>query len=292
MKKVCSLFLTLTICITFIFSLSLNVKAADMLYTNGNFEEDIEMIRNYYLDDLKESVLDETLGYICLDTGIKEMYKEFPQETVNFICNSLKISCNIMNTQENKISPLSGLYPNYYTNITPVRQDKTYWCGPAAGVQAMIGAGVIPANDSATNYVYAQNAMATLMKTTTSGTDVINVQKGLNSYLQANVSTTRIYSVVWITSEMDIYTLATSYIGESIQYDRPCVVQTQLNRLPYYKGTSTSGHYVTIQSINGSTGQTTIVDPHYDNAYFGKHVVSFSQLKTMLQGKALILYNH
>lgn len=292
MKKLAVL-LSLTIVLSLIcFPLAINADEYSELHSQNDFYSDIEMIRAHYNGKLKKSVLDETLGYISLDEGIQELHQENPQEAIELICDSLDISCKIMRSQENCVQLYGGSYPNYSTTITPVKQAKTYWCGPASGVQAMIGAGILTQNASTSSYVSAQNAMATLMNTTTNGTNVADLRTGLNKFLTSNSSTTHTYSIVWPSQEMSVYTLATEYIGESLLYDRPCIIQTTLNRLPYYNGTSTSGHYITIEKINGSTGQTTVVDPHYNDAYFGRHVVTFSQLKTMIQGKALFLYDN
>lgn len=57
---------------------------------------------------------------------------------------------------------------------------------------------------------------------------------------------------------------------------------------PYYNGTSTGGHYITIRAINGESGTAHIVDPHYSDAYFGDHVIYYDQLCAMLNGRYII----
>ena len=61
-----------------------------------------------------------------------------------------------------------------------------------------------------------------------------------------------------------------------------------IKNLPYYTGSSTGGHYITIRAINGSTGTAVIVDLHYNSAHRGEHTVTYSQLRTMLNGRTLI----
>ena len=213
------------------------------IVSTGVFEQDLECVRNAYTGRLKDSVLDETLSYVAADSSMRELHSEDPAEVINIICGSLDVAIRIMETQESTIQPRSGSYPNYYTNITPVQQKNNYYCGPAAGTQAMIGAGILTYGASQSSYLSAQNAMGSLMKTDKNGyTAVADMQYGLNQFLSANSGGNKPYTILWITSEMDMYTLATRYIGNSIFSNRPVVVNTLLNRLPYYTGSSTSGH--------------------------------------------------
>ena len=282
-------------CIVVFFASNSFVSSADndsilSIEPSGNFSYDVNQLGILYSNKLDEVTLGEVLGVYLNDVELRSQYISDASSAIDFIAEGLHNLADIMQIQYNtsNVVPFAGSYPNYTTTVTPVRQARTYWCGPAAAVQALTGAGVYTRGLS--DYSGAQQEMANLMNTTTSGSNVSAVKNAMTQKIKAVKGSSAVgyTKQLCIPSTMSKYTLLNNLIGESIRQDRPCVVTVLLSNIPYYNGTSTGGHYITIRAIHGESGTAHIVDPHYSDAYFGEHVIYYDQLRTMLNGRYII----
>lgn len=287
--------ISIILCFTIIFvsnTFSISAESENILSIepSGDYTYDINQLKILYSDKLDEATINEVIEVYLNDSELKSMYDFNAETAIDFIAEGLHNLSDVMQIQYNSsgITPYAGSYPNYTTTVTPVRQARTYWCGPAAAVQALTGAGVYTRGLS--DYSGAQQEMANLMNTTTSGSDVAAVKNAMTQKIRSfgGSSTVGYTKQLCVPSTMSKYTLINNLIGESIRQDRPCVATVLLSKLPYYNGTSTSGHYITIRAINGESGTAHIVDPHYSDAYFGNHVIYYDQLRTMLNGRYII----
>ena len=294
-KRIISIVLSLTISFLISFSTYVTAETLPVVFhpidASGEYRIDLMKLKKLYSDSLDEKTLDEVISVYLNDSHLQQQYEINPNDTIFFISEGIHNLSELMYKEDNDtntIVPYGGLFPNYTTDVTPVRQAKTYWCGPTAAVQALTGTGVYSRGLS--NYDGAQQTMAQLMHTTTSGTGVLELKNAMNSRINAVLgSNAKKYEKhIVIPSTMDKYTLLNKVLGASIQKDRPCVTTVLLKKLPYYKGTSTGGHYITISAVKGDTGETKIVDPHYDNRYFGYHTLTYDQLRTILNGRYVI----
>lgn len=167
---------------------------------------------------------------------------------------------------------------SHLISVTPVQQSTTYYCGVACAVMAAKALGL---------GTYSQNSMASILNTTTAGTNSANIVSALNSLLSsAGISkryTRKIYSNV-----------TTSEIVSSIRSNVP--VFASVNTLPY--NPNEGGHFILIvgyyytevpgeetSSSSDIPAETrrpkihfNIIDPHYNNQYFGRHVLTWGEL--------------
>ena len=282
---ICSLLM-----ISGIFPLSAAENERLSLSSTDNLSSDLNYLKLLYSNCLDPETLDEVINSYLSDNEFQSWYYQDKNAAISFVNEGLQNLSDILQEQRNNSEtavPYGGLFPNYTTAVYPVCQARTYWCGPAAAVQALIGAGIYTYGLS--NYDAAQEIIANDSNTTTEGAYVGPLKDAMNHRINAALgNNSLLYTYTTISSSIDQYTLVNKIIGNSIQKDRPCVVSVLLKNLPYYTGSSNGGHYITIRAINGSTGTAVIVDPHYNSAYRGEHTVTYSQLRTMLNGRTLI----
>lgn len=258
---------------------------------SGNFDYDLSQLSLLYSESLDSVTLTEVIDVYQSDEELRDRYADSPDEVIDFVAEGLHNLSDLMAMPEQQstgIMPRGGSYPSYYTTVTPVRQAEWYWCGPAAGVQALTGVGIYAHNLS--DYSGAQQEMANLMNPNTStGTSPDKLCNALNVKIKAykGVSAAK-YKYTVVPSTMTKYNLLNNLIGESIRQDRPPVATVLLPTLPYYTGTGTGGHYITIRSIHGESGTAQIVDPHYNSAFFGNHTIYYNDLREMLDGRYII----
>lgn len=59
----------------------------------------------------------------------------------------------------------------------------------------------------------------------------------------------------------------------------PIIRVDEPGRFGYYPNNYKGSHYVVIESVDFSTGDVVVVDPHYSDAYYGKHIITLDELK-------------
>lgn len=293
MKKFTSILLVIAMITTLLVSgtpVSAEETTIYSIEPSGNFDNDLLQLSILYSERLDSVTLEEVINVYRNDEELRENYTSSPEEVIDFVAEGLHNLSGLMELQEQQteIMPMAGSSPYYYTTVTPVRQARYYWCGPAAAVQALTGAGVYTQNLS--DYSGAQQEMANLIGTTEAGSGVAEMKSAMTQRIKAIKGSSAVgytkHTVV--PSTMTKYTLLNNLIGESIRQDRPCVATVLLPNLPYYTGTGTGGHYITIRAIHGETGTAQIVDPHYSDPFFGHHTIYYDDLRTMLNGRYII----
>ncbi len=63
----------------------------------------------------------------------------------------------------------------------------------------------------------------------------------------------------------------------------PIIRVDEPQRLSYYPDNYSLGsHYIVISSIDYDTGEVWVVDPHYDDKYFGRHLITLDEIKELV----------
>lgn len=165
----------------------------------------------------------------------------------------------------------TGYYStNHY--IPTVTQKNTYYCGPAATVQALIGNGDISPSDYEDGYDDLQTELANAMGTTYSdGTYLYRLTPVLNAY-----------SGYTYTSQMftsNTYSGCISYIKTSLMNGKtPIIYLANTSALGYYPSSLQQIHYVTVAMLDTVHEKLLIVDPHYTSTYNGEHYITYDEL--------------
>ena len=151
-----------------------------------------------------------------------------------------------------------------------------YYCGPASSLQALIG------NGKLSNIAQNQNAqkvydVGSVMGTTSSGTYISNI----TSYMQQYYKST---SITYKTKAFTKYTYskAIEFVKYSLKNGAAPIIRIDdTSVLDYYNGTSLT-HYVTISEVDTTNNTVTLVDPHYNRTYQGKHTITMNEFVSLV----------
>lgn len=153
-----------------IFPLSAAENERLSLSSTDNLSSDLNYLKLLYSNCLDPETLDEVINSYLSDNEFQSWYYQDKNAAISFVNEGLQNLSDILQEQRNNSEtavPYGGLFPNYTTAVYPVCQARTYWCGPAAAVQALIGAGIYTYGLS--NYDAAQEIIANDSNTTTEG---------------------------------------------------------------------------------------------------------------------------
>jgi len=164
---------------------------------------------------------------------------------------------------------------HYFPNI---RQKEDYYCGPASALMALLGSiekdDNCPLDEATTNGW--QDILADKMKTNkTSGTYISQI----TNVLRENVPSVNGYKYKTKAFTIYSYQEALDFIETSLVMDAVPVIRiADTALLGYYNGESFC-HYMVVDSVDFNAESVQLVDPHYDNKYFGNHSISFDEFE-------------
>lgn len=153
--------------------------------------------------------------------------------------------------------------------VTNFKQERTYWCGPAAARQAL---SFHKAFSGSGTGLPSQTTLANRIGTTGDGSLTTGIVSALNSYdgTFGQVG----YLASDITNTSSAYETFVNRIGTMLRSTTPDpttpIILVQTKYIPRYNGV-TSRHYMTVSGINDNVSpmQMRSVDPHYSSAYYG-----------------------
>lgn len=206
-----------------------------------------------------EFQINDTFGIIVQSDNFQFALEHNPDsaykilnDNMDFLVESLDIDNSI--TLPQYVS--NGIYAADYT-VPVVKQQKTYNCGIAAALQALIGDGILE-NTSSNKSLSKQNQLENQINSSCSETysqyqRPTMIEYILNEYSSGsytNLIVTR-YTVGNILTKMKT-SLKEGYC--------PVVLVDDTSYLDYYNNCEYS-HYVTVSRINAISGTVTVVDP-------------------------------
>lgn len=174
---------------------------------------------------------------------------------------------------ETQVMPRAG--DRVQLSVPLYRQNNGYYCGPAC-VQMVV---MFLTNTLRGQAIYAAN-----MGTSSNGsgtivyrlTNELNAQVGAGSYRYVNT---------------DSVSFSANLIS-SVTAGKPVVCHVMTGGLPNYNGVSNTGHYVVATgyyaSASGSGGVANCYynDPHYNDAYFGRHTCTMMEMYDAIEDNA------
>lgn len=173
----------------------------------------------------------------------------------------------------------------YYVDyvIPNVQQIANNYCGVACLVMAMRGAGLIPyTNDKnvLNNYQEQYGQEIRLPKGANYGAHIDKLigflqdkfGKSPTGWTYKSKALTRFtYSRI---SDFIVTTLLAERVP-ILSIPKPC-------KLSYYtKSYDGGGHYIVVTGIDTATGEINVIDPHFDNEFFGRHTINISELEAV-----------
>jgi len=269
--------ISIVLCLMFIFCIPVVAQSID---NNANQMSDEKMAKLYEMYGENNVKPDENAEENAKRTAQKLEDKEKFMKKIGSMDKS-----ELDETDEMRYSLEYDIYNNrsldydgtlYYVYVPYHSQETSYWCGPASGQQTIDSwiecyqyVGDLPSQDD----------LADEMNTTTSGTSVYDYRDTLNEYLDDY------YATSCIADDDDKYMLKdASIIGGS--YDSAVTYLVVKNILPYYSGTTASGHYISGSGIwdydDYDVDTVLLKDCNSNPTYGGLHEVEFNDLHAAL----------
>lgn len=170
----------------------------------------------------------------------------------------------------------NGVYSSKYT-VPAIKQSEKWYCGPASVLQALIGNGVL-SNTTSNKSASKQDSVAESLGTTEDGTYITNI----SAYMRQKFPAANGYEYKAKAFTRYTYQNAIELVKKSLQQNAvPIIRIDDTSVLEYYKGEKIS-HYVCISKVDTINNTVTVVDPHYDSAYRGTHVISMSEFENLV----------
>lgn len=152
-------------------------------------------------------------------------------------------------------------------DITMYKQENKYYCGPATAQMAIY---------FGNSTLYSQSKLANYMNTISAdGTYVYQMRRGINNYWPKG-------NYKEVTTSGMAFKNGLIY---SIDKRRPVPCHVMTGRLPGYNGHSV-GHYVLARGYDSGKNRVYYIDPHYDDAYYGRHYCLYTTMTNAINDNA------
>lgn len=259
---------------------SFSVSAENIDVTSG-FSSSILLVRQDYVENYPDDLelIDNVINSIVKDSQFDVIFQNDETAAIK----TLKVALEDSLRQKYSIEPYDFVGTLAYCcyTVPVVKQAKTYYCGPAAVLEALIGNGIL--DDVSINKNLAkQNAIASALGTTSSGTYVYQITNVLNSYYSSDKYEHRYYS-------QSNYDSSISFLVDALQSNYvPIVRVTDTSAFSYYNGNSYT-HYVAVNYVDYDKKTIGIVDPHYNTTFGGEREVTFTEFKNAIKQDGWII---
>lgn len=246
-----------------------NTECAEAL-TIGNCAANIKRL---YTSDYpeQEEVINDIVDTLSSSDEFVEIFNDEGASAFQIVEDSLR---DVLNPEPTAHMQTDDLYTSRYS-FPNIQQIDNYSCGPASTLMALIGGG-------ASGYYYTHNETITddwqadlkaEMGTNSTGTYISQITR----VLRENIPSVNGYTYKTKAFTIYSYDQALDFIETSLVMDAvPVIRVSDTSLLGYYHGNKYS-HYMVVDSVDFNAECVTLVDPHYDNAYFGKHTISFDE---------------
>lgn len=171
----------------------------------------------------------------------------------------------------------NGIYSSRYT-VPAIEQSEEWYCGPASVLQALIGNGVL-SNTTSNKSATKQDSVAESLNTTKKdGTNITRI----SAYMRQEFPAANGYEYKAKAFTLYTYQNAIEMVKTSLQQNAvPIIRVDDTSVLDYYNGNQYT-HYMCISKVDTINNTVTVVDPHYDSAYRGSHVISMSEFENLV----------
>ena len=259
---------------------TVDMEYADTEYTDslciGSCAANIKSIYKAKYPEQAE-VIDDIVDTLSSSDQFVAIFNEEGASAFYIIEDSLR---DVLEPTAEPCMQTDELYTTKYL-VPAVRQNTNNNCGPASTLMALIGSG-------ASGYSYTtdtntlntwQNNLVEQLKPDTNGTPIGNI----TNVMKANVPSRNGYSYKTKAFTKNSYNKALGYIESSLIMDAvPVILINDTSLLSYYNGESYH-HYMVVTSVDTLAGLVTVIDPHYDDKFFGVHYISFTEFTNMVK---------
>ncbi len=188
------------------------------------------------------------------------------------------------------IAPVAFNEDEYYVDrlIPSIKQTKSTFCGVASILMALIGGGK---KEYALNSILTDKWQYDIAKEvgiysaeggiTGNGVEIQIMKDYLQTFFPENSmgDTYRVKIFTKFSIEPIEKFLTFALLCDTV----PIIRVDEPQRLSYYPNNYSLGaHYIVVDSIDLSTGKVGVIDPHYDDRYYGRHTVTIDEIKDLV----------
>lgn len=261
------------------------IKAANQNDENScSIESCADTVREIYKDKYPESadMIDDIVDSIIADEQFIYIFEEEGEPAFEIVEDSLN---DALDPEQMPMMTTDDLYTSKYS-FPIVRQMNDYFCGPAATLMALIGSG-------ASDYYYTNNtyilntwqtylSQSSQLNTTNKGTFIGKITEVLNKNIPS-VNGCSYKSKIFIDEgyKQALTSISNCLINDAV----PVINVSDTSLLGYYNGNS-FGHYIVVNYVDFNAETVMLYDPHYDDRYYGNHLISFDEFNQLAKGLA------
>lgn len=246
-----------------------------------SFEGCAENIKRIYKERYPEQaeMIEEIVDIISADEQFVYIFEQEGASAFQVVENSL---IDALTPGISSCMVTDELYITKYL-VAPVKQIYTDFCGPASAVMALVGSG-------ASGYYYTENEsinndwqknVANMMPQTKGHAAVVYELRDLmrNAIPERNG-----YKYEYEPVTKYSYRKAIDFLEYSLIEDAVPIIQVpDTQYFNYYGKNNSFKHYVAVTCVDILAEAITVVDPHYNDNYFGVNIISFKEFEEMIQ---------
>lgn len=251
-----------------------NTERAEAL-TIGNCAANIKRIYTAVYPE-QAAVINDIVDTLSSSDEFVEIFNNEGSSAFQIVEDSLR---DVLNPEPTAHMQTDDLYTSVH--IFPnIQQIDSYSCGPASVLMALIGGG-------ADGYYYTNNEMITdnwqtalkqdLKTTSSAGTSIGEITRVLNK----NIPSVRGYTYKTKAFTVYSYEQALDFIENSLVNDAVPVIRVSDTSLLFYYYGKKYSHYMVVDSVDFNAECVNLVDPHYDDKYYGIHTISFDEFNLL-----------
>lgn len=246
-------------------------------------------IKSIYKEKYPEQtdVVDEVVDIITADETFIDIFEDEGASAFQIVEDSLH------DALDPYIAPLAFDEDMYWVDhlIPSVQQAENNFCGPASLVMALIGAQKVDYTLDTTitdklQYDYAKETgiVSELGVNSGNGVEIGKMKNFLQKRFpvssMGDTYRNKIFTRFSIAPIEDF--LAFALLCDTL----PIIRVDEPGRLNYYPDNyGWNPHYIVISSINLSTGEVGVIDPHWNDKYFGRHTVTLAEIEDLVYSK-------
>lgn len=228
-------------------------------------------------------VVDEVVDVILSDEVFVGIFEDEGEAAFRIIEDALH------DALDSYVAPIAFDEDHYYVDraLPSVQQIYNNYCGVASVVMALMAAGKENCFLSAGQIEKLQDKYAEELGITPNGTgvEIGNITAFMQQRFPVNSLGDTYRSKIFTRFSTE---KIEDFLAFALMCDTTPIIQVkEPQRLSYYPNNySSGGHYIVIDSLDLSTGIVWVIDPHWDNRYFGRHKISIEEIKDLASSTA------
>ena len=219
-----------------------------------------------------DDVIDDIVDTISADDEFIYIFEKEGAKAFQIVEDSLR---DALEPTPEPYYSVDGVYRTAGT-VPFVEQAEKNFCGPAAVLQALIGAGYLSNTNYNKNYDKQKEVSRDVFPEDVDNANTTLIAEYMQDNYYKNISPNKFYKAkVFTTYSKD---KIISFFTYSLQNNGAPIIRVyDTSKLGYYNKLS-QVHYVTITKVDTNTRRVTLMDPNYSTGLGGEHTITYDEL--------------